>query len=88
MIKIESTSQFRRDIKRQAKKGSDIVKLEAVVETLASEHPLASKYRNHKLVGNFVDHWECHIEPDWLLIYRFTREHLLLVRTGSHSDLF
>jgi mRNA interferase YafQ len=88
MIILSTTTQFRRDLKRQKKRGSDIEKLEAVLEKLVSEEPLEAKYRNHKLTGNFVDRWECHIEPDWLLIYRTTKTTLYLERTGFHADLF
>lgn len=88
MLIVATTTQFRKDLKRQKKRGYDVEKLRPVLEKLASQEPLDEKYRNHKLTGNYVDRWECHIEPNWLLIYRTTRSTLFLERTGSHSDLF
>jgi mRNA interferase YafQ len=55
---------------------------------LTNEESLDPKFRNHKLTGDYKDHWECHIEPDWLLIYRLTKTEIIFERTGSHSDLF
>jgi mRNA interferase YafQ len=55
---------------------------------LTKEESLDPKYRNHKLTGNYRDHWECHIEPDWLLIYRLTKTEIIFERTGTYSDLF
>lgn len=88
MLILSTTTQFRRDLKLQKKRGYDMEKLEPVLEKLVSGYPLDEKYRNHKLTGNYADRWECHIEPDWLLIYRITKTTLFLERTGSHSDLF
>ena len=55
---------------------------------IIEEKPLAAKLRNHKLTGNWKDHWECHIAPDWLLIYKLSGEDVIFERTGSHADLF
>ena len=88
MLTISATSQFRKDITLQIKRGLDIKKLEQVLEKLISTATLEGRFRNHKLTGNYIDRWECHIEPDWLLIYRTTPTTLFLERTGSHSDLF
>jgi len=88
MLKIMTTTQFKKDLKRQAKRGCDIKKMEAILDKLVIAEPLEAKFRNHKLTGNFIDRWECHVEPDWLLIYRMTQDTLFLERTGSHSDLF
>lgn len=88
MLTILTTSQFKKDLKRQSKRGCDLEKLEFVLDKLISGQALDAKFRNHKLTGNFADRWECHIEPDWLLIYRTTQTALFLERTGSHSDLF
>jgi mRNA interferase YafQ len=88
MLTPSTTTQFRKDLKLQKNHGCDIEKLEVVLEKLVSGEPLQEKYRNRKLTGNYVDRWECHIEPDWLLIYRTTKTSLFLERTGSHSDLF
>ncbi|WP_251213407.1 type II toxin-antitoxin system RelE/ParE family toxin [Adlercreutzia murintestinalis] len=92
MLKLEFTSQFKRDFKQAIKRGLDANKLEAVVELLRSEKQLPSAYRDHALTNsrNYKGVRECHIEPDWLLIYKIEKQALLLklIRTGSHSDLF
>ena len=77
-----------RDLKRIVKRGKDIQKLENLVGFLQQGESLPSSYIDHKLKGKWAAHRECHIEPDWLLIYRIDREYLILERTGSHSDLF
>lgn len=87
-MNVAQTGQFQRDVKRQRKRGKDLEKLMAVVEMLISGESLPPKLRDHPLTGN-GDGWrDCHIEPDWLLIYRRTADRLILGRTGSHSDLF
>lgn len=72
------------------KRGKDLAKLKYVVNELANQRPLDEKYRAHELTGNYRNFRECHIEPDWLLIYRIEKGELTLalVRTGTHSDLF
>ena len=70
------------------KRGKDTTKFKYIVEHLTNEKPLPAKNKNHKLKGNYKDCFECHIEPDWLLIYIKTEHEIILVRTGSHSDLF
>ncbi len=72
------------------KRGKDLAKLKYVVNELANQRPLDEKYRDHELTGNYRNFRECHIEPDWLLIYRIEKGELTLalVRTGTHSDLF
>jgi mRNA interferase YafQ len=88
MLKPSFSAQFKRDRKKAGKQGKDIAKLDAVVTTLTAEQPLAPAQRDHELSGEWQDCRECHINPDWLLIYRITDEELELLRTGSHSDLF
>jgi len=85
---IQYQPSFRRDIKKMKLRGKDLSKLKNIAELLENRVPLPDRYRNHKLVGNYRDYWECHIEPDWLLIYKKTPKTLIFVRTGSHSDLF
>lgn len=87
---IAYTSQFRKQLKAAKKRGKDLEKLEVIVDILASDSPLPDQYRDHALSGNWVNHRECHIEPDWLLIYYKQDATLVLslVATGSHSDLF
>jgi mRNA interferase YafQ len=82
------TAQFRKDVKAQAKRGKDIAKLRTVIEILAARQPLERRYRNHPLGGPWSGWWDCHVEPDWVLIYKTTPTELILGRTGTHSDLF
>ncbi len=90
MLDVYFSAKFRRDYKRIQKQGKDVKRLLAVVDTLAAEKPLERKYKDHAMNGDFIGHRECHIEPDWLLIYKTEPDALLLTltRTGSHSDLF
>ena len=88
MLPIYEGKPFRKDLRRVKKRGKDIGKLKQVVQILALGGVLPPKNRDHALSGNYKDFRECHIEPDWLLIYRRTDEQLTLVRTGSHADLF
>ena len=88
MLTILRTNQFKRDYKLSKKQGREIEKLVDVIEKLASEDKLDQKYREHALHGSYKDCRECHITPDWLLIYKIEGENLILVRNGSHSDLF
>lgn len=87
---IKLSSQFRKQLKMAKKRGKQLDKLETVVDILANDLPLPEKYRDHALTGNWVNHRECHIGPDWLLIYYKQDDVLVLslVATGSHSDLF
>ncbi len=88
--KIKFTSRFKKDLKQAKKQGKDIEKLFDVVEKIAKDEALDAKYRDHSLTGNYKGTRECHIEPDFLLIYEKIEEVLVLslLRTGSHSDLF
>lgn len=90
MLELVTTGQFRKDYKRVKKRGYDMNRLEEVIEFLLNEQPLDERYRDHGLVGNYVGFRECHILPDWLLIYAIDKEQLILTasRTGTHSDLF
>ena len=85
---LRQSTRFRRDVKRQLRKGVDLSRLEAVIEILVVQQPLEDRYRDHPLIGNWKGYRECHIQPDWLLIYRTTDDELQLARTGSHVDLF
>ncbi len=84
------TNSFRRDYKLILRRGYNTALLEEVVDILASGQPLPEKYRDHELTGNFGGCRECHIKPDWLLIYETWEDELILylTRTGTHSDLF
>ena len=86
---LERTSKFKKDYKRLQKRGLDMSKLEAVVTMLAYGQTLAPKYRDHALTGNYKGYRDCHIEPDWVLIYKVDGDRLVLVlsETGTHADL-
>ena len=90
MYRIIPTARFRKDLKRAAKRGLPMEQLENVVDALSLGKTLAPKYRDHALTGNYVGYRECHIQPDWLLVYRVDEDILTLVLayTGTHSDLF
>ncbi|CFQ27725.1 TPA: type II toxin-antitoxin system YafQ family toxin [Streptococcus agalactiae] len=90
MLQLVTTNQFRKDVKRAKKRGLNLKKLEAVLDPLQKEETLDEKHRDHALVGNYMGFRECHIEPDWLLVYAIDKGQLILTasRTGSHSDLF
>ena len=88
MRALSYTNQFERDIKRIRKRGKDLEKLEPVISALVEGVPLAEKYRDHALLGSYRGRRECHIEPDWLLVYKLTDDSIIVERTGSHSDLF
>ena len=88
MKAIFQTSQFKKDFKKIKKQGKDLSKLKDVVSAIASNETLEDRHRDHALSGNWSGSRDCHIEPDWILIYRVEGEFLFLERTGSHSDLF
>jgi mRNA interferase YafQ len=88
MRQIGQQRRFRDDLRRQKRRGKDIEDLVEAVELLAEHGALPSAYRPHKLTGEWKGVWECHIEADWLLIYAVTDNELLLIRTGTHEDLF
>ncbi len=85
---IRRTNQFKRDIKRLLRSGKDIEKLLSTVEKLAEGRKLPSEYNDHPLSGKYKDKRDCHIEPDWILIYAIEDDELVLYRTGSHTQLF
>lgn len=87
---VRFTNQFKKDLKLSQKQGKDVDKLFAVVEKLANGEPLDDKYRDHTLTGDYKGCRECHIEPDWLLVYEIFDDMLVLLlnRVGSHSELF
>jgi len=90
MRQIVQTSRFKKDLKISAKRGCDIEKLKTVLTMLVNDEPLPEKYKDHNLSGKYEGYSECHIEPDWLLVYRKDDDklYLILYRTGTHSDLF
>ena len=85
---VSQTSQFKKDLKRQIKRGTDINKIINAINILLSGEVLPSIYKDHALTGNWKRCRDCHIEPDWVMIYRVIGDELRLERTGTHSDLF
>lgn len=90
MYQLKFTNKFKKSYKLMKKRGYDMNLLEDIIESLRQGKPLAEKQRNHQLSGNFTGYYECHIKPDWLLIYLIEDDILTLtmIDTGSHSDLF
>ncbi len=85
---IRQSTKFRRDIKRLKRQGKDVTKLQTLVKLLVAQKPLVEQYSDHMLTGIWKGFRECHIQPNWLLIYRIEKNELQLVRTGSHAELF
>ena len=90
MRTFSRTSQFKKDVKRAGKRGKDLAKLTAILDLLIEGDPLPPEYKDHPLRGDFVGSRDCHIEPDWILIYTLTDNgaHVRFERSGTHSDLF
>lgn len=82
------TSRFKKDVDLAIRRGKDMSKLKVVMLLLINQQPLAVRYRDHWLSGNYANRRECHIEPDWLLIYKPTDTSIIFERTGTHSDLY
>ena len=87
-MKIHYTTQFKKDYKRIKRQNKDSQKLENVIKALLGCQGLDPQYKDHPLIGSWKNHRDCHIEPDWILIYRITADNLYLERTGSHAELF
>ena len=87
-MRLLTTNRFEKDLKRAIKRGKDLDKLWKIDEQLLNNKPLEKRHRPHPLSGNYATAWECHIEPDWLLIWNQEDDQLVLSRTGTHSDLF
>lgn len=85
---IRRTSQFKKDTKRMLKRGKVLDDLLFVIGELVEQHKLAAKYKDHALKGQYKHKRDCHIEPDWILLYAVEDDDLVLYRTGTHSDLF
>lgn len=90
MLDVVASNRFRKDLKLAIRRGYPMDQLEAVVDKLAAREPLDERYRDHLLTGSFAGFRECHIAPDWLLVYQVRENELILFlsRTGTHSDLF
>ena len=87
-MRLRTSGRFRRDLRRARRRQQDLDKLWAVVERLLAGQPLPPHCRPHRLSGRWARSWECHIEPDWLLIWHVDGDALVLTHTGSHADLF
>jgi mRNA interferase YafQ len=87
-MRVTQTTQFRKDLKMQQKRGKDLQKVKDLIALLLLDEPLPASNRDHALTGNWSGWRDCHLEPDWLLIYKRSSEELILGRTGTHSDLF
>ena len=88
MLNLVRKSRFKKDFKKLLSSGKDLDKLALIIRALQVQEPLPKGNRDHALTGNYIGHRECHVSPDWLLIYQTTETELILVRTGSHSELF
>ena len=90
MLKPSYTNQFLKDLKLMLRRGKDEKKIKKVMQLLMDELPLEPRYKDHKLIGNYVGSRDCHIEPDWVLIYSLVPQEkaIRFERTGTHSDLF
>ncbi len=86
--RIRRTTQFKKDVRRVLKRGKDADALLSVVQELAEGHPLAEQFVEHPLKGRYVRKRDCHLGPDWILIYAIDGDELVLYRTGSHGDVF
>jgi len=87
MLKARFGSKFKRDYKKAGKQGRDIAKLKALVDMIQRQEKLDEQYADHPLVGNWKGVRECHLEPDWLLLYRIEKDTVIFIRTGSHSGI-
>jgi len=85
---IKYTNQFKKDVKLVSKRGYNMFYLYTVMKSLENSEVLDAKYKEHRLLGNYKGYLECHMEPDWLLIYKINGQDLYFARTGTHSDLF
>ncbi|NCO40886.1 MAG: type II toxin-antitoxin system mRNA interferase toxin, RelE/StbE family [Armatimonadetes bacterium CG_4_10_14_3_um_filter_66_18] len=88
MRSIRRTSQFKMDVRRLTKRGCDFAEFRQTIESLATGQPLSVRHRDHPLRGGHAGTRECHVEPDWLLVYELSVDEVILIRTGTHADLF
>ena len=88
MKELIRTTGFRRDLRRMARRGKDIRKIQEITDRLVAGEPLDEHHRRHRLVGNWYPSWECHIEPNWLLVWDESELTVTLLHTGTHADIF
>ena len=87
-MRITQTSQFKKDFKKQIKRGKDPQKLFSFLELIEHDEPIPAKYKDHTLIRYWAGRRDCHLEPDWILIYKLSDEEIVFERTGSHIDIF
>jgi mRNA interferase YafQ len=88
MIELIRTNQFKKDYKLAIKRGKKLLALPIILEAILEGQVLDTKYKAHRLSGNWAGYWECHLEPDYLMVYTLSEETITLVRLGTHADLF
>lgn len=88
MLQVIARKSFKKDVELAKKRGKNLNKLKTIMQDLIEEKTLPHKNRDHPLIGNYMGRRECHIEPDWLLIYKLEPSTIIFERTGTHSDLF
>jgi mRNA interferase YafQ len=88
MRELIRTSRFRRELRRAARRGKDVRKIQDITDRLVASEPLDPQNNPNQLVGNWRPFWECHIEPDWLLVWDEDENTVTLMHTGTHSDIF
>lgn len=88
MLKFRTTNQFEKDYKKVLKRGKDEKKILAIMKRLINQESLELRHKEHNLRGNYIGRRECHIEPDWLLVYKIGGDSIIFERTGTHADLF
>jgi mRNA interferase YafQ len=90
MLLVERTNQFKKDYKLAKRRGRDLALLDTILKKIANQEAIETKHRDHPLTGNWYGHRELHVENDWLLIYQLmpSKQTVVFVRTGTHSDLF
>ena len=89
MRHVHYSSKFKKDLKQAKRRGNNVAILREIITQLADDQTLEPKYKDHSLIGNYAGTRECHLSPDWLLIYRYeSTDKLILLRTGTHADLF
>lgn len=88
MLNLVRTSAFKADVKRQQKRGKDMIKLKILITLLVNENDIPAEYEDHPLQGNWRGYRDAHMEGDWILIYRVENDDLKLARTGTHQDIF
>jgi mRNA interferase YafQ len=88
MLNPVYTNIFKKEYKRAIKRGQDIEALDLLMDLIIEEQPIPARYKKHLLTGNWKGRWDCHIAPDWLLLFKIDGDEVIFERTGSHADLF